>query len=290
MISRRNFLIGTGVTTLGTFLGLDAMAGPFYKDKIGIQLFTLRDDIPTLGLGNVFKKIAAAGYNSVEMFGFSSTDGFFKNSPKKVAALLKKNGLSSPSGHYMLDLFDKDGQQTIHAAKMLGHKYIVIPWFPPEQRSSLDDYRSIAQRINKAAALCKKNNIKLAYHNHEFEFIKYEGNVSGFDILMKECGKNIDFELDLFWVDFAGENAIDLFKKYPGRFKMWHVKDRSKTNPQLNTEVGSGSINYKKIFAKAKLSGLEYFYVEQENFDMASAESIKKSNRYVREKLLKMAK
>ncbi|MFZ1530357.1 MAG: TIM barrel protein, partial [Ferruginibacter sp.] len=282
MLSRRNFLIGSGITAAGTLLGLDAFAGPFYKDKIGIQLFTLRDDIPKLGLAGVFKKIAAAGYNSVEMFGFGSTDGFFKNSPKKVAALLKKYGLSSPSGHYMLDLFGNDGQQTINAAKMLGHKYIVIPWFPPEQRSSIEDYKSIAERINKAAALCKKNNIKLAYHNHDFEFTKYEGGVTGYDILMKECGKNIDFELDLFWVDFAGENAIELFKKYPGRFKMWHVKDRSKTNPQVNTEVGSGSIDYKKIFAQAKLSGLEYFYVEQENFDIPSAESIKKSNRYVR--------
>lgn len=282
MLSRRNFLIGTGITAAGTLLGLDTLAGNFHKNKFGIQLFTLRDEILTLGLDGVFKKIAASGYNSVEMFGFSSTDHFFKHKPKKVAALLKKYGLVSPSGHYMLDLFDNDGQATIDAAKTLGHEYIVIPWFPPEQRSSLDDYRKIAERINAAAALCKKNKIKLAYHNHDFEFKKYEDGISGYDILMKECGKNIDFELDLFWVDFAGENAIDLFKKYPGRFKMWHVKDRHKTSPEKQTEVGSGSIDYKKIFSKATLSGLEYFYVEQENFDIPSGESIRKSNRYVR--------
>ena len=105
----------------------------------------------------------------------------------------------------------------------------------------------------------------------------------GFDIIMKETDKAlVNFEMDLFWVITAGQDPIELFKRHPGRFKMWHVKDMNKINPKLNTEIGSGSINFKSIFKKAKLSGMEYFYVEQENFSMDVYESIKKSNLFVK--------
>jgi sugar phosphate isomerase/epimerase len=287
MISRRTFLLNTGIVAAGSLVGGDVFAGGFNKNKIGLQLYSLREEIPTAGLEKVFKKIAAAGYNSIEMYGFGTAESYFKSSPKEVAALLKANHIISPSGHYNLALFDNDGQQTIDAALELGHKYIVIPWLAPELRTSLEDYKSIAEKVNKAALLCKQNNIKLAYHNHDFDFTKYEGGKCGYDILLKECDKSlVNFEMDLFWVVTAGHNPVDLFKKHPGRFKMWHVKDKDKTEPKLNTEIGSGSINFKNIFARADLAGLEYFYVEQENFAMPSDESIKKSIGYIKKNIL----
>jgi len=285
-MNRRTFLINSGIMTAGTLVGADAFAGGFNKKIIGLQLYSLRDELQE-GLSGVFKKIAAAGYNSVEMYGYSAKDAFFKTSAKEVAVLLKENKIISPSGHYQLDLFNNDGQQTIDAASELGHKYIVIPWFPEEQRNSLDDYKLIAERINKAALLCKQNNIKMAYHNHDFEFKKWEGDVTGYDILLKECHQSlVDFELDLFWVVTAGLDPIKLFEQHPGRFKMWHVKDMDKTDSKQQTEVGSGSINFKSIFAKAKLSGLEYFYVEQENLPVPGDENIKKSINYLKKHIL----
>lgn len=271
----------------GSLMGAEAFAGvSFNKKRIGLQLYSLRDEVK-IGLAPVFKKIAATGYNSVEMYGYNTKDSFFGNSAKEVAAMLKANNIISPSGHYQLDLFDNDGQQTIDAAKELGHKYVVIPYLAEPIRKSLDDYKVIAERVNKAAMLCKQNNIKLAYHNHDFEFKKWEGDVTGYDTLMKECDKSmVDFELDLFWVVFSGNDPIELFKKHPGRFKMWHVKDMDKTRPMNQTEVGSGSINFKKIFAKAKLSGLEYFYVEQENLTVPGDENIKKSISYLKKNIL----
>jgi sugar phosphate isomerase/epimerase len=184
-------------------------------------------------------------------------------------------------------LFDKDGQQTIDAALTVGHKYIVIPHLDESIRKSLDDYKLVAERVNKAALLCKKNNIKLAYHNHDFEFTKLEGNTCGYDILLNECDKDlVDLEMDLFWVVTAGFDPIELFKKHPGRFKMWHVKDMDKSDPKKQTEVGSGSINFKQIFANAKLSGLEYFFVEQENLPVPGDEKIKKSIQYLKKNIL----
>ncbi|HOZ79163.1 MAG TPA: sugar phosphate isomerase/epimerase [Ferruginibacter sp.] len=287
-MNRRKFLFNTGITAAGLALGCDMKAATTANKQhlIGLQLYSVRDELK-IGLDKVFEKIAAAGYGSVEMFGFSEEGHFFNTKPAATSELLKKNGLVSPSGHYMLDLFNKDGQQTVDAALALGHQYVTIPWFPPEQRSKLDDYKKIADRINKAAKLCKENNLKMAYHNHEFEFIKYENGVSGYDILIEQCDKDlVDLELDLYWVQYAKENPVKIFSKAPGRFKMWHVKDMSKSDPATQTEVGSGSIDFTTIFNNAELSGMEYFFVEQENLPVPGDANIKKSHDYVKAKLV----
>jgi len=286
MVNRRQFLLQTGITAAGLSLGGCLFAAGDKRRLIGIQLYTLRDEIKSRGLKGTLQMLASAGYKSVEMFGFSGKD-FFGDKPEAVANLLKTFGLKSPSGHYMLNLFDDNGQQVIDAALSLGNSYIVIPWFPPEQRSSIDDYKRIAEKLNHAAELCSKNKIRLAYHNHEFEFQQYPEGVCGYDILTEEVSADLmDLELDLFWVDFAGRDPLEIFRKYTGRIKMWHVKDRDKANPKINTEIGSGTIDYKKIFAQASVSGLEYFYMEQENFAMDPEKSIQKSNAYIKKNLL----
>ena len=291
-MNRRKFLFNTGITTAGVLMGCDMKAANnLHKDNlIGLQLFSMRDELKD-GLDKVLEKVAAAGYGSVEMFGFNATDNFFKNTPEEVSAMLKKHQLVSPSGHYMLDLLDKNGQQVIDAALALGHKYVVIPWFLPEERDSLDKYKGIAERINKAASLCKENKLKMAYHNHDFEFVKYEGGVCGYDILLKEMDKDlVDLELDLFWVEVAGQNAVEIFKQNKGRIKMWHVKDMDEADHKKQTEVGSGIVDFKTIFAEAELSGMEYFYVEQENLPVPGDANIKKSLMYVKENLLPLLK
>ncbi|MES2850335.1 MAG: sugar phosphate isomerase/epimerase [Bacteroidota bacterium] len=291
-MNRRNFLLNTGITAAGIMAGCDMKAGnAIHKDHlIGIQLFSLRDEVNN-GLDKVLAKVAAAGYGSVEMYGFNSADNFFKNTPAQVAEMLKAHKLISPSGHYQLDMFDKDGQKVIDAALTLGHKYVVIPWFPAEQRDSLDDYKVIVEKMNKAAQLCKDNKLKMAYHNHEFEFIKYEGGVSGYDIIMKECDKElVDLELDLYWVKFAKEDPIEIFKRDPGRFKMWHVKDMLGDEKKTQTEVGSGTVDFATVFKNAGLSGMEYFYVEQENLPVPGDANIKKSADYVKANLLPLLK
>ncbi|HZG24792.1 MAG TPA: sugar phosphate isomerase/epimerase, partial [Chitinophagaceae bacterium] len=92
---------------------------------------------------------------------------------------------------------------------------------------------------------------------------------------------------DLYWAVRGGQDPVEMFKKHPGRFELWHVKDMDKEKTNRNTEIGNGSIDFKKIFANAKLSGMKYFYMEQENFDMDPNESIKKSASYIRQTLLK---
>jgi len=287
-MNRKTFLINTGIAAAGTMLSADLLAAStaFNKNKYGLQLYSLRDELKS-GVDVVFDKISKAGYNSVELFGFSAKSNYFGKTPQELAAMLKSSNLVSPSGHYNLDLFENDGQQTVDAALAVGHKYVVIPYLQESVRKTVDDYKVVAEKVNKAAALCKKNNLKMAYHNHDFEFKELEGGVRGYDILLKETDKAlVDFELDLFWVVSAKQDPIELFKQSPGRFKMWHVKDMNKEDSKKQTEVGNGSIDFKKIFAKAKLSGLDYWYVEQENLPVPGDEKIKQSVDYMKKTIL----
>jgi sugar phosphate isomerase/epimerase len=92
----------------------------------------------------------------------------------------------------------------------------------------------------------------------------------------------VDFELDIYWVVRAGKDPVALFEKYPGRFPLWHVKDMSRSNNEMNTEIGNGTIDYKKIFEKVKQAGGEHFIVEQENFEMDPYKSLVQSYSYLK--------
>ena len=126
----------------------------------------------------------------------------------------------------------------------------------------------------------------MAYHNHDFEFTKY-GNETGYETLLSGTDKdNVKFEMDLYWVVRSGNDPVELFRKHPGRFPMWHVKDMDKTNPKINTEVGTGSIDFKSIYKNSKEAGLEHLIEEQENFSIDPFVSIKKSFDYVNHDLI----
>src|SRR5699024_2360736 len=145
----------------------------------------------------------------------------------------------------------------------------------------------IAEKMNRVGEELRKSNLQLGYHNHDFEFENHDGQ-NGYDILLTETDKeNVIMELDLYWVIRSGKDAVKLFNDHPNRFSLWHVKDMDKLDPALNTEVGNGSIDFKTIFQNAKLSGLKYLYVEQENFAIDPYVSIKTSVDYIKNSLLK---
>ena len=198
----------------------------------------------------------------------------------------------SPSGHFSFDNYISSGnlddiKAYIDAANTLGSKYVVAPWLSENLRKSADDYKKVAERLNIAGELCMKSGINVGYHNHGFEFDKF-GDKTGLDIILAETDPNlVYFELDLYWAVFAGHNPIDLFKKYPRRFKMWHVKDMDKAKKNWNTEIGNGSIDFKPIFAQASLSGVKHIYLEQEtNYQPNHISSIKTSIDFIKRSLL----
>lgn len=261
------------------------------KRVVGLQLYSLRDELPKDVKGTI-AKIAKAGFKEVETYGFSIKDQFWGLTPKEFKALLDAHGLKAPSGHYGLGTYLSDGNTTelkaaIAAAKVLKSEYITIPWLDTSLRKNAEDYQKIASRINEAGKMCKAAGIRLAYHNHNFEFDKI-GNTTGYEILLKGTDKKlVDFELDLYWVVRSVNDPLKLFKENPGRFTMWHVKDMDKTNPALNAEVGTGSIDFKPIFAQAKLSGMKHFFVEHEtNYKPNPMESVAASCAYIKKEII----
>ncbi|MBZ4034380.1 sugar phosphate isomerase/epimerase [Flavobacterium sp. 17A] len=290
MISRRNFIVTTGFATTAV-LASPSFAFSMNKKEIGLQLYTLREELPKDVKGTL-EKVARAGYTVVETYGFSTKDQFWGLTPKELKKILDDNGLKAVSGHYNLGSFLYDGNTeeliaSIEAAKILKSEFLTIPWVDEPFRKNIQDYKKIAARVNEAAEMCKKAGLKLAYHNHDFEFHKHDG-ITGFEILLEETDKNlVFFELDLYWVIHSGNDPLKLFKENPGRFKMWHVKDKDKVNSDWNTEVGSGTIDFKPLFAAAKQSGMIHFFVEQENnFASTSFGSIKSSCDFISKNLI----
>jgi sugar phosphate isomerase/epimerase len=290
MISRRTFMINSSLATAAV-LAMPSLAFSTNKKEIGLQLYTLRDELPK-DVKSTLEKVALAGYKNVETYGFSIKDQFWGLSAIELKKILDANGLKAMSGHYNLGSFLADGNTTeipaaIEAAKTLKSEYLTIPWVDEPYRRNIEDYKKIAARLNELGKICADAGLKLAYHNHDFEFQKHDG-ITGYEILLKETDKSlVHFELDLYWVVRSGNDPIKLFKENKGRFAMWHVKDMSKTNPAENTEIGSGSIDFKVIFKEAKQSGLKYFFVEQENNYKGNAfESIKTSSDFITKKLI----
>ncbi|MRX48592.1 sugar phosphate isomerase/epimerase family protein [Pedobacter puniceum] len=248
------------------------------KKRIGIQLYSLRDEFPK-GVENVIAEVSKAGYSWVEVYGYSAKDGFWGLTAPQFKQLLDKYSLTSPSGHYNFHDWEKTGDESIiddyiKAAKVLKQTYIVVPGINPQIFNTTESVKAFAKKLNKVSEKLEKEGLKLAYHNHDFEF-KQLGDKTAYQILVENTHPNIEFELDLYWAVRAKQDVLKLFKTYKGRFTLWHVKDMDKINPKKNTEVGSGSINFESFVKEAKLSGLKYPFVEQENFDINPFESIK---------------
>ena len=286
-MNRRKF-IGTSVAA--TLAAKTSFAGgmPKMVRPIGVQLYTVRDAMKSDFEGTV-AKVAATGYKEVEFA------GYFDKSPKDIRAILDKNGLTAPSCHVPYSTLEKTWPEALDAAHVIGHKIIVNPWIEPSQRDSDDGWKRAADLFNKCGESAKKAGIQFAYHNHTFEFQAAKSLNGGlpYDYLLKNCDKNnVKMELDLCWITVAGADPLKYFDRYPGRFPLVHVKD-VKTLPKITTggpqnfgdtvdltEVGSGIIDWKRIFAQSDKAGIKHYFVEHDH-PKAPLESIKTSYEYL---------
>jgi len=286
--TRRLFLKQASVATAGLLINKSDW---FKKNKaIGLQLYTLRDEVGK-DLKGTIARVARIGFTDVETFGYNAGK-YFGLSTTDFAAIFKQNNLRTPSGHYMMMGYlskgdEDDLKRTVADSHPLAHDYFVVPYLVESLRTSLDDYKRLAERLNKAGEVAKDAGMKLAYHNHNFEFKDWGGGKTGYDILLTQTDPRlVNFEMDIYWVSKAGVDPIKLIQANPGRFRMWHVKDMDSTPDKSFTEVGTGVINYKEIFKYKKASGMEHFFIEQDQIRIDHFDSIAKSLEYVKNNLL----
>ncbi|HEX8350917.1 MAG TPA: sugar phosphate isomerase/epimerase [Hymenobacter sp.] len=293
MTSRRSFLTSAALLSAGLLVSPSLLA--YNKRYVGLQLYTVREAMGKDPKGTL-AKLAKIGYNSVEGATYTGTQKFYGMTPKEFAAVLKQNGLIMPSSHYRLGEEQTNGapvqgtilhgwDQAVDDAAAAGVKYMVCAFLSEAERGNLDRYKTIADQLNKAGERCQKAGIQLCYHNHDFEF-KAENGQMPFDVLLSGTDKKlVKMELDLYWTTKAGQDPLALFKQHPGRFPLWHVKDMAKTPEKSFTEVGNGSIDFKKIFTQADLAGLQYFFVEQDSTPGDPFDSVTKSIGYIKKNL-----
>jgi len=262
------------------------------KWPVGLQLYTLGNLMTTDPKGTL-QKLAAIGYKELESAG-SQKGNFYGYTPKEFAAMVKEAGMQWRSAHVggapfsieqimkmaktaedsariqkmaeqfknmpkMLNL-KENYQQLADSAAEGGLTYLVCSSIPV---SALDEIKTAVDVFSKTGEACKKNGVQFAYHNHTTEFDEVEGH-RPFDYILANTDKElVKMELDLAWATKAKQDPVELFKLHPGRFPLWHVKDLDK-NTMNPAEVGTGVVDFKRIFDNAKESGMKYFFVEQD--------------------------
>ncbi|WP_018619047.1 sugar phosphate isomerase/epimerase family protein [Spirosoma luteum] len=311
MNNRRDFLKNAGALALGGLAlphisQAENLFGPTAMRPVGIQLFTLfkqMNEDPKATL----KQIADAGYKEIES-AFNLRGGYYGYNAKEFKALTSDLGLKWRAHHAggapfrprptppasttgtagaaptpqrapampanmppMLNLRD-NYQQLVDEAVEGGLSYLVCSSTPVGTVEDINKSIAVFQKTGEAA---KKAGIGFAYHNHATEFDPVEGGKTPYELILSQTDKDlVKMELDLAWATKAGKDPVELFKGQPGRFPLWHVKD-IKSDLKTVTEVGNGVVEFKKIFAAAKIAGLQYIFVEQ---DMAPGiESIQTS-------------
>jgi sugar phosphate isomerase/epimerase len=196
---------------------------------------------------------------------------------------LAKNSLASPSVHFLAAGLRSNLQQTIDAAKIIGHQYVVCAYLLPEERKSLDDYKRLVELFNDAGKRLKEAGLQFCYHNHDFEFTPIDDKIPYDLILAGTDPKTVKMELDLYWITKAGQSPLKYFSAHPGRFPLVHVKDMDATPKRFFTEVGRGTINFKEIFAGSDKAGIKHYFVEQDETPGSPFASIKLSIDYLKQ-------
>ena len=274
-MNRRTFLKTSTGAVLSSLLTqtVSAQAAASSLKKIGVQLYTVRS-LMEKDFKGTLAKVAAAGYQEVEFA------GYYEHKPKDVKKLLNRLGLTAPSTHQGLAVFEQKLDWLIETAKIIGHQYVVCPWLSTEQRSTIDHYKKLAASFNQFGEACQQAGLQFAYHNHDFEFAPLAGQIP-FDVLLAATDpKLVQIEIDLYWIIKAGYDPLTYFEKYPGRFALCHVKDMAAE--QKMVEVGQGQIDFAKIFAQSQQAGLKHYFVEHDQPENP-LQSITASSQYLKD-------
>jgi sugar phosphate isomerase/epimerase len=286
LISRRQFVL-SGAAVVGTRLAWAQTAQLLPAGlPIGLQLYSVGDDLQR-DVPGTLRQVRAIGYKRVETAGFAGLTA------RAFRAQLDQARLVCPSTH--LPVGNDELEPLFEDAHTVGAEYVVSSALFSSKSQTLDDYLGMADRLNDLGRKAKDAGLQYAYHNHNFEFRKLDGDRIGYDVLLKRTDPElVAFELDCGWMVAAGYSPVEYFRQYPGRYRMLHVKDfvatkgpstsLAKDERPQGTELGRGHIDYKPILLAAAEAGIHDYYVEQEPpfLDMSALAAVKVDYQYLR--------
>jgi len=280
--SRREFLMTGAMAALGAAIlpgSVLSAAGKKRKGMVGIQLYSIRDDMAKDPVGSL-TQLAKMGYTYVEHANYINRK-FYGYQPQEFRKILDGLGLKMISGHTVMgkehwDATKKDftdsWKHTVEDAAVLGQKWVISPWMDESMRKTYDDFKAYMEVFNKSGELCKKSGMKFGYHNHDFEFSEKLNGEKVFDIIMKSINPDlVAMQLDIGNLYNGGAIALDVMNQYPGRFEIIHAKDeiasKSGNEKYESTILGEGIVNTKKVLELATTKGgTKCYIIEQESY------------------------
>jgi sugar phosphate isomerase/epimerase len=280
--SRRDFIKTSALAVAGgSLLSSSLFANPPKKKLLGLQLYCVRDEMKTDPLGTL-KELAKFGYKYVEHANYVDRK-FYGWTPQEFKKVLKDLGMKMPSGHTVLNMskhwdtakkdFTDSWKYTVEDAAYMGQEFVISPSMDSKVRQSKDALMQILEVFNKSGELCKKSGMKFGYHNHDFEFSEKHGDETLYDIILNNTDPNLVMQqLDTGNLYNGGAKAIDIVKKFPGRFESLHVKDEIKSpdgshEKYESTILGAGIVGVKEVIDICRDSGgTIHFIIEQESY------------------------
>lgn len=242
---------------------------PSFKGPVGLQLYSLRDQIKQQG-ATALDFVKAQGFVEVEI-GLESHYGLTAEAMK---AALDARGLKPIAAHASLDFILKQTEKTVAEAKRFGIQYVGVAWAPHKNPLDEQQVLKIAEGFNQAGKLLKAHGLQFFYHNHGFEFLPYKDGTL-FDLLVQKTDPDlVKFEMDVLWVIHPGQDPVTLLKKYPNRWALMHLKDLRKgakgdfsggTSLDNDVALGSGQADYAAILKAAQKVGVKHFFIEDES-------------------------
>jgi len=276
MTTRRDFLrLSAAAAAAGcTLRASNAFAGTHDGIAYGVQLYMVRKEAPA-DLAGVLKKIRETGFTQVELYPVAYT-----HHAADLKKMVEDAGLGHDSAHFDFDSIPA----RIGYAKELGLKYMVCSILPDKYWGTPGGFKAAAYELNQWGRLVRNANMKLVYHNHNFEFKRLPDGETGFDILMKNTDDDlVKLELDLYWLTQAGQDPAAAMKKYRSRLVMIHLKDRVANSPvnysprdeQHITELGKGSIAWQPLISQAREQGVKLALLDQDTTSLPVFEAMK---------------
>ncbi len=260
--SRRDFLRTAAAAAAGALvLPLGAAAAVAAPARAaahvpGIQLYTVRT-LMQRDFDGTLAALAKMGYKEFEFAGYYGRD------PRALRRQLDGLGVTTPSAHIPLETLRNGLGPALDAAAVLGHQYIVCPYVVDADRTP-DSFARIADDLGRIGRETKARGMQLAYHNHDFEFKAMPDGQLPYDMLLARTDPSlVKMEVDLYWMTYAGQDAIKYITAHPERFPLCHVKDLSRAGGTAHmADVGQGSIDFKSIFARAQF---QHYFVERDD-------------------------
>ena len=247
-------------------------------EQVAAQLYTLRDFTKTpADIAATLKKVRGLGYQAVQ----ASALGPIEES--ELVKILNGEGLTCCATHESGDTILNNPQAVVEKLQKLGCKYTAYPYPGGIDFSDEAQILALARKLNKSGAVLREAGQTLTYHNHAIEFVRHGGMTALEIIYKKSSKKNLQGEIDTYWVQYGGADPVDWCKRLKGRLPLLHMKDYAflTSDKPMMAEIGSGNLNWKKIVATAEKSGCQWFIVEQDVCPADPFDSLKKSFEYI---------